>query len=689
MRRALGALGRRVAESLRYKLLVLVLLPVLAVAPAAVAFLAHWSWTLSHEHLVRKVSADLTVTRDVFRRLERDFLDELEALAAAHAFSTALAEGDGGRLQDQLIAVRDTAGFDFLHLTDLQGRRMLAGEGGRTRQSPLRTQAAAFGVPAVGVEVFAPDELELEREGEGLAERARVTLVPSGEGEDAGEAPAGVERRALMVRAIAPVRSPQGTLVALLDGGVLLNRNLALVDAIRDLVYARESLPEGGAGAVSVFLDGTRVSTNLGLADGERAIGTGVTDQVRERVLGEGESWSGRGFLVHDWYIAAYSPIVDVYGRRVGMLGVAYLEAPFRAARQRALAVLVAVLLAGGGLAAWLALRGARAVFEPIERMAEVVRATQAGRRMRVGQVATGDEVGTLARQLDAMLELLEQRNHEIRQAAERLEGEVQARTRELREQNARLEAAIDELTETRRQLVVAEKLSALGELTAGVAHEINNPTAVILGNIELVRAELGAERERVDTEIGLIIEQVQRIRTITDRLLKYARSTRSGRRAAAVRGRQAVEDALWLVGHELRRKRARVERRFTDTGTVHIEPGELEQVLVNLLLNAAQAIDEGGHITVATRDEGDKLAVTVEDDGAGISGDALDRVFDPFFTEKKPGGTGLGLSVSYGIVRGYGGDIEVESEPGRGARFTVRLPGGSPAADDASAAVG
>src|SRR5690606_21047763 len=130
--------------------------------------------------------------------------------------------------------------------------------------------------------------------------------------------------------------------------------------------------------------------------------------------------------------------------------------------------------------------------FRPIEEMTAVVRANQAGAERRIGPIASQDEIGELARQFDLMLDQLARRNQELRHAAETLEAQVEERTRELARKNADLERTIRLLEQTREQLVVAEKLSALGVLAAGIAHEINNPAAVILGNVELLVRELG-----------------------------------------------------------------------------------------------------------------------------------------------------------------------------------------------------
>lgn len=654
-----------VSRSLRYKLLLLVLFPIVVVVPLVVALGLYWSKNFAYDQLLRKVTTDLSVAHDVFSRVQQDYVAELRSLSRSYSFYTAFGEQDAERIRDQLAALKQTVGFDFLHLTDLQGRWLFSEnkQVGWSKLSPLREDAALWGVPSVGVEVFDFDDLVSEGH----------TLLDATLADASGPAD---EVRAMVIRTVAPVRDLNGTIVAVLDGGVLVNRNFRVVDTIRDLVYGPGTLPRGSHGAVSVFLGDVRISTNVPQLAGEPALGTKAPLEVYEDVVHAGSTWVDRLYAVNDWYISAVEPIIDVYGRRVGMLSTGFLEKPVRDAYFSTVAILVTVLLAGVVLAVLLAIVGAKSIFRPIEKMAAVVRATQRGKRERLGNIESGDEIGELARQFDEMLDLLEQRSTQIQLAADKLEAKVEERTEELRENNERLREAITQLLETRRQLVAAEKLAALGELTAGVAHEINNPIAVILGNIEVLREELRDDTGKFDTEVELIIEQVYRIRAIVDKLLRFARPSDYAAVVESIDVNDAVEHSLLLVKHELDSKAARVEKRYDYPGTIFIDRQELQQVMVNLLINAARAISSGGRVEVSTQAwESGGVVVCVRDDGVGIAPHDVERIFDPFFTTQNTGGTGLGLSVSYGIVRRYGGDIKVESSQGHGASFRVYLP--------------
>jgi two-component system NtrC family sensor kinase len=481
----------------------------------------------------------------------------------------------------------------------------------------------------------------------------------------------------MMIRAIYPVKVSSGKIVALLDGGVLLNNNFAFVDAIRDLVYGPGSLLEGSIGTVTVFLDDVRITTNVPLRPNERALGTRVSDEVRTRVLDHGDVWIDRAFVVNDWYISAYEPIIDENGKRVGMLYTGYLEAPYRNGLLRALLVLALMFVALMGLSALVAIRGAKSIFKPLETMTAVVHATRSGEAQRIGQVASQDEIGELAREFDAMLDLLQERSQQIHDWADQLEDKVTERTAELERKNADLRRTIRLLRQTRQQLVVAEKLAALGELTAGVAHEINNPIQVMLGNLDMLMTELGPALKPAQEEIDLIIQQVYRIQEIIKSLLQYARPDEFAGYMAQVDINMLVHDTLKLVQHLRKSAHFSIDLDLKADRLVMINQQELQQVIVNLIVNAVHALREyDGKVKIATRDWDDRgIAICVQDNGVGMNEDQLGRIFNPFYSTKGQGeGAGLGLSVSYGLIRRYGGNITVKSNIGEGTEFTIWL---------------
>ena len=265
----------------------------------------------------------------------------------------------------------------------------------------------------------------------------------------------------------------------------------------------------------------------------------------------------------------------------------------------------------------------------------------------------------------------------ELDALAERLEDKVAERTTELQQRNDELQRTITVLRDTRRQLVMAEKLAALGELTAGVAHEINNPTQVMLGNLDVLMSELGDRLDPVRPEVDLVIEQIYRIQAIVEKLLKYARPGEYAGYLEQVDVNQVANETVSLVSHMRRQSTFDIALDLKASQPVTINAQELQQVLVNLISNAVHALPEtGGEIRLSTRDwEGRGVRIDVADNGSGMSANQCSRIFNPFYSTKPEGmGTGLGLSVSYGLIRRYGGNIEVASKPGGGTVFTISL---------------
>ncbi len=229
---------------------------------------------------------------------------------------------------------------------------------------------------------------------------------------------------------------------------------------------------------------------------------------------------------------------------------------------------------------------------------------------------------------------------------------------------------------EMERQLQIRERLSSIGLLTAGVAHEINNPLEGIGNYLSLLEREDAPEETR-RRHLEMVRHGFTRIRDIVRDLLRFARPAAGSGEADLA---QVVERALKLLTYSAAFREVRVERVGLDAPLPVVgDSGRLEQVLFNLLLNAATAMDSKGTITIRARrarnpeSQADEVELAIEDTGPGIPPAALDRIFDPFFTSTN--GTGLGLSVSYGIVRAHGGSLTAANAPGGGARFTIRLP--------------
>ncbi|MCE7874151.1 GAF domain-containing protein, partial [bacterium CPR1] len=235
------------------------------------------------------------------------------------------------------------------------------------------------------------------------------------------------------------------------------------------------------------------------------------------------------------------------------------------------------------------------------------------------------------------------------------------------------LSDALRRVQESEVQLVQSSKLAAVGQLAAGVAHELNTPLNSILLAAETASELVESSPERARKHLELTVRSGLRARDIVAKLLYYARDAREGKVEADLN--QVVRDTLELHGHQLRLSGLEVECELAELPRISMCPNEIQQVLVNLLLNARDVLPAGGKVWVRTRRQDSWLELEVEDSGPGVPKEAAEKIFDPFFTTKPIGqGTGLGLSVSRQILERHGGTLRLE-ESRRGARFVLALP--------------
>jgi len=671
--------GRK--KSLRHKLLLLTLLPLALTALGFAMMSAYWTSSYTDRQLYMKVSADLSVANGTLQFMQQEQLDTLQQLANSFKFRTHLQQGDNRALNDQILKVKRSRTLDFLRYIPAENLADI-NEPNFKPLIPKILESQNFN----GITVL--DSQELNSINYGLAAKAKITLIDTPR---AAPTQRIVEDRAMVLRALVPITDDFGKLIGVLDSGIILNNSTKAVDRIRDLVYGKGSLPAGGIGTVTFFLHDVRISTNVpqntvsslrgktNLSLEERAIGTRVSAEVRKKVLLNGEIWIDRAFVVNDWYISGYKPILDFNDKKVGMIYAGFTEAPFTGIYYKTLIESGTLIFLIMLVSAVVVTNHTRVLLQPLHRIHSVVTSIRQGSiQPRIGKLDTSDELVDLAEQFDVMLDLLEQREQQIRMTNDQLEATVEKRTRSLRLRTEALKNHIRLLKSTRQQLLDKEKLAVLGELTAGIAHEINNPAAVILGNMDLLVAELGEAAEPVRGEIELVIEQVYRIRSLINNLLQYSRPSQYVENYEHFKVEEIIQGTLQLVSHALEKQQVRINKRYNANSLVQVNCQQVQQVLVNLILNASHALEGPGVVEISTHDwlENGKVkgaTITIKDSGKGISQEHLEKIFDPFFTTKKSG-TGLGLSVSYSIIRRHGGDIQVQSKLNEGTEFTVYL---------------
>jgi signal transduction histidine kinase len=338
-----------------------------------------------------------------------------------------------------------------------------------------------------------------------------------------------------------------------------------------------------------------------------------------------------------------------------------------RALGQRAsvLTVVVAlmVLVLGSGAAIVLGEKLSR----PIRELLRGTRRIRAGDWRYSVPVRDAGETGELAASFNAMVAELRHNRDQLSDYSRTLEERVRARTEELERRD--------------KVLRQSEKLSSLGLVASGVAHELNNPLTSILMNINLMMEDAG-ENSPLQSDLKKIDEDVKRCRRIIGDLRVFSRPQERVEKKTCP-AKTIIDQAVRLVGYDLERRGVRIEQDMAaDLPRIFCDPEQIARVLANLLINAGQAMGEHGRVSVSARERDSQLVIEIHDNGCGIPKEHLSRIFDPFFTTK-PDGTGLGLFISYGIVHEHGGEIEVESvargEAGpdgeSGTTLRVRLP--------------
>jgi two-component system NtrC family sensor kinase len=357
----------------------------------------------------------------------------------------------------------------------------------------------------------------------------------------------------------------------------------------------------------------------------------------------------------------AHSVDQSVLGVLDVKMSLARVENQVAALRRRQIlsSLIIALLTAGlSGLFIYRVLR------RPILRLSRGMETLSQGDLDTTIEVESNTELGDLATAFNRMAGDLKRARHEIQRWTQRLEHRVKQKT--------------DELQQAQSQVVHMEKMASLGKLSASVAHEINNPLFGILTYSKLGLREL--DDDKVDAEklreyLTIVQRESGRCGDIVRNLLQFARS--SPGQFAAHHFNTLVQEVMALLAHHFDMRQIEVHRDFElEDDRVTCDARQVQQALIAPCINAVEAMNAGGKLTVRTTGDAENVSVEIGDVGGGIEPDTLDHVFEPFYTTKEDsGGLGLGLSVVYGIVRRHGGSVDISSDPGKGTTVTIVLP--------------
>jgi two-component system, NtrC family, sensor kinase len=580
--------------------------------------------------------------------------DELEAAARDRRVAPLQ------RMLDEHL--RKEGGLDFIGFVG-RDRSLVAHGRTAARQTPRSLEpalrAALTGRGVESIEILTAEELALEApELPGRAQIRVAARAPGGA--DGADVADGKVRSGMVLIAAVPVRSREDV-VGAAYGGALLNNGTELVDQIKDLIFGRERYDRSEIGAASIFMGDVRIATSLMPRPDERGMGTHVAGEIAETVLQRGELWHGPALVVNRHYITAYEPLRNHSGRIIGMLGVGMQERPFLAVRTDMMLSFLVVAVIGVLIVLGLTYVITRSMILPLEEMVAGTKRIASGDEDYRVRVRSHDEIGHLAASFNKMLDALKATKAELQEWAANLEAKVRDRT--------------EELVAVQQSMVQSEKLASLGRLAAGVAHEVNNPLGGILAFSMLALEDCG-EDHALRGKLELISKQAMRCRDIVKGLLDFSRKTDITPSPTDVNA--VVEKTLSLLANQAMFLNIKTVRRFAEgLPPVLIDAGQLQQVVMNLVLNSVDAMEQTGSLTIETRDEraAGEVILSVADTGKGIPAEVLPLIFEPFFTTKKVGqGTGLGLAIVHGIVARAGGRIDVATAK-TGTTFSIHFP--------------
>jgi len=564
----------------------------------------------------------------------------------------------------RLELLRKQNRLDVLTLVDPNGRVVL-----RTRY-PYESRDMAYMDPAMqhafdtktsgAGTVIVPADV-LRREGQHLAEAAFIEVQPT---PMAAPSPKDVETDGMMLKAVEAVFDDSNRVIGYVYGGVLLNRNYALLDAIRETVFKNEEYDGRPLGTATIFQGDLRIATNVRNEAGNRAIGTRVSRVVRDAVLENGRPFNDRAFVVNDWYLTAYDPIRAPDGQVIGILYLGVLEKKFLEYRDRLTGGFVLLALIGTGLALVFSLVFAGWIYRPIRRL------TRAAREVSHGQSAQVRLAGSRFNEL-----------YSLSHAFNEMAGAVARRTEELRAANGALQRSNADLTRLNQNYM---------EMLGFVSHELKSPIAsAIFGVSSLRDGYFGAiQPGQADT-----LESIERnLEHLNEMIQRYLTLSRIEQGDLACRPRRigfrkmVLDPSMDQVARQAAAAGLTVCCDVPEDLVVEGDPDLLRIVMDNLLSNALKYGRSGTEVRVGHARLADGAhAFSVRNEGRGIPADQMPYLFRKFSRldvaeAAHRRGTGLGLFITREIVELHGGRVRVESAENECTTFVVELPGGGAA---------
>lgn len=593
-----------------------------------------------------KVRNDLNSAREIYNNKLNQIDTTVQSTANRFFLRDALINGNLDAAFDELDRIKKAENLDVLAITDKYGyvliRTCNPDLTGDNQGSDTIINRTLYSKEPSAATIIVSGEI-LQRDIPELAKQAYIELIDTHLAREREETEI---TDGMMLKAAAPIFDYEDNLIGVVYGGVLLSKDYEIVDKIKQTVYEDVIYKGQDIGTATIFMDDVRISTNVKNKNGERAIGTRVSEDVYNRVIVQGEPWIDRAYVVNNWYITAYEPIHDVYGRVIGILYVGVLEQKYLDIQQRTIITFLAITIAGALISLVASYFLARGIHNPIRKLVSASKEIAAGQLDTRVTVRTNDELQYLAISFNRMAQSLQKRDDQLKEFAT-------------------------------QRIMESERLALVGQLSANIAHELNNPLQGIITFSHLLLEDGACDDATTRFSLEKIVGQANRCRDIIRGLLDFSRQRKPEKALCNIN--EVLHECASLVEHQALFHNILVIKYFQeDLPMAIIDHAQIERVFINMIVNAAEAMEGSGHLTISTRykPESDFVEIAFSDTGPGISEMNQKKIFDPFFTTKDIGhGTGLGLAISYGIIKGHKGSISVESEIGRGATFIIGLP--------------
>ncbi|MGB2954816.1 MAG: cache domain-containing protein [Anaerolineales bacterium] len=547
---------------------------------------------------------------------------------------------------EELLRVGTSEGLDIFGITNKYGKVLLRTHNPDKKGDDLGHHAfiqAALNAEGCAFSTIVFSQYELNKESASIAEKAHIPLVDTPLARPIEKTE---ENSGMMLIASSPVFDSSNEIIGIVYGGKLLNNNSEIVDLIKQTVYEGIHYKGSDIGTSTIFLDDIRISTNVKNVDGTRAIGTRVSEEVYNQVVVKGEPWIDRAYVVNNWFITAYEPIKNLNNEIIGILYVGVLEQKYSDIQRESILTFSGITFAGILVAIGVSYLFSKQFSVPITQMVAASEEIAAGNLETRVQIQTNDELQFLAETFNDMAESLQKRDQDLKEFAT-------------------------------KRIMKSEKLALIGQLSANIAHELNNPLQGIVTFSHLLLEDNLCADPDTKSSLEIIVGQADRCRDIIRGLLDFSRQRAPDKTYFDINS--IINDCVSLVELQALFHNIQIIKNLqSDLPMAVIDPSQIERVFMNLIINAAEAMEGNGHLTISTRENKatDDIEIAISDTGTGISEENIKRIFDPFFTTKDVGhGTGLGLAISYGLVRSHKGSILVDSELGQGTTFTVILP--------------